>query len=217
MQGTGTAQVVGLTGGIASGKSTVAAMLRELGAPIVDADELGRRLVAPGTAALDEIRARFGAEVVAGDGTLDRKRLAEIIFADPAARLALNAITHPRIGAASQSAIADLAARGEPLVVYVAPLIVENQLYRWMQGLIVVTLPEEVQLARLLARDGLSDGEARARIAAQATPAERAAVATHLIDNSGALAETRAQVKRLWSMIRPAPPTSAASRKEGDV
>src|SRR5262245_2443565 len=128
----GTAQVIGLTGGIASGKSTVAAMLRDLGAPVVDADEVARQVVAPGMPALAEIPAQLGDTVIGADGTLSRKRLADIIFADPQARAALNAITHPRIREATQAAIAEHAARGAPVVVYEATLIVENQLNRWM-------------------------------------------------------------------------------------
>jgi dephospho-CoA kinase len=199
------AQVVGLTGGIASGKSTVASVLRELGAPVIDADELARQVVAPGSPALAEIRDRFGDEIVRQDGTLDRKRLAQKVFADPVARRALNAITHPHIAEGSKRRIDELSAKGEPLVIYEAALIVENQLHLWMDGLIVVSVPEELQLARLLAREGLAEREGRARIAAQATPSERAAVATYMIDNSGSLAETRLQVERLWRELKARP------------
>lgn len=195
------ARIIGLTGGIASGKSTVAAMLRELGAHIVDADQLARQVVEPGTPALAEIAARFGPGVLQPDGTLDRKKLGAIVFADADARQALNRITHPRIAAAGQEAIARLAARGVNPVIYEAALIVENQLHTWMHGLIVVSVPPEVQRARLMARDHLDEDAARARIAAQLPLAKKVAVADHVIDNSGTLEDTRAQVCDLWGRL----------------
>lgn len=137
-------RVIGLTGGIASGKSTVAAMLRALGAPIVDADLLAREVVEPGTPALAEIEARFGAEVLGPDGRLDRKRLGERVFADPGARAALNAITHPRIAQASAAALAELATAGHKVAFYEAALLVENRLHERLGGLIVVSVPLEV-------------------------------------------------------------------------
>lgn len=203
------ARVIGLTGGIASGKSTVADMLRALGAHIIDADQLARRVVEPGTPALAELVARFGADILQPDGTLDRKRLGDIVFADPEARQALNRITHPRIAAASQEAIARLAAAGVDPIVYEAALIVENQLYTWMQGLIVVSVPPEVQLARLMARDGLTEDAARARLAAQLPLADKVAVADHVIDNSGSLDDTRARVRAVWDRLRKPTPRGA--------
>lgn len=195
------ARVIGLTGGIASGKSTVAAMLREAGAHIVDADVLARDVVAPGTAALAEIAQRFGPELLHADGTLDRKRLGALVFADPEARRALERITHPRIAAAGQEAIARLVARGVDPVIYEAALIVENKLHSWMNGLIVVAVPPAVQLQRLMARDGLDEDAARARLAAQLPLADKIAVADHVIDNSGSLEATRAQVQALWARL----------------
>ena len=196
------ARVIGLTGGIASGKSTVAAMLRELGAPVVDADELARRVVEPGSAGLAAIVERFGPEVLDAAGALDRKQLGARVFADPEARAALNAITHPRIAELSQREIARHAAAGAPVVIYEAALIVENELHRGLDGLIVVSVPAEVQLERLMARDGLGEDEARARLAAQLPLADKVAVADQVIDNAGTVEETRAQVARVWEAIR---------------
>lgn len=195
-------RVIGLTGGIASGKSTVAAMLRELGAPLVDADELARRVVEPGTPGLAAVVEHFGAGVLDPDGQLDRKQLGARVFADPEARAALNAITHPRIAELSQREIARLAADGAPVVIYEAALIVENQLHRGLDRLIVVAVPEAVQLARLMQRDGVSEAEALARVRAQLPLADKVAVADHVIDNAGSLEETRAQVARVWEAIR---------------
>src|SRR5690606_32417655 len=131
--------------------------------------------------ALAEIQARFGPAVLHEDGTLDRKELGAIVFADEDARRALERITHPRIGAATQQEIARLAAAGVDPVIYDAALIVENRLHTWMQGLIVVSVPPEVQVARLMTRDGIDEAAARARVAAQLPLADKVAVATHVI------------------------------------
>jgi dephospho-CoA kinase len=197
----GVARVIGLTGGIACGKSTVADLLRELGAPVVDADELARRVVEPGSPALAEIVARFGKDVLDPGGALDRKKLGAVVFADAEARQALERITHPRIAAAAQDELARLVAQGHDTVIYEAALIVEKKLYTWMDGLIVVALPPELQLARLMERDGI-DGEAAAsRVAAQLPLADKIAVADHVIDNAGTPDQTRAQVRALWQRI----------------
>lgn len=196
------ARVIGLTGGIASGKSTVSAMLRDLGAHVIDADQVARDVVAPGTPALAEIAARFGPAVLRADGSLDRKALGEIVFADPQARRDLERITHPRIAAATQQEIARLAAAGVDPIVYDAALIVENRLYAWMQGLIVVSVPFETQVARLMIRDDIDEAAARARIDAQLPLADKVAVATHVIDNGGTRAETEAQVRALWQRLQ---------------
>jgi dephospho-CoA kinase len=196
------ARVIGLTGGIASGKSTVAAMLRELGAPVVDADELARRVVEPGSPGLAAIVERFGPDVLDAAGALDRKQLGARVFADPEARAALNAITHPRIAELSQREIARHAEAGAPVVIYEAALIVENRLHLGLDGLIVVSVPPEIQLARLRARDGLGQDAARARLAAQLPLADKVAVADQVIDNAGTVEETRAQVARVWEAIR---------------
>jgi len=192
-----TVHVIGLTGGIASGKSTVAALLANRGAAVVDADLLARQVVEPGQPALAELVARFGAAILTPDGRLDRKRLAAIAFADPLARADLGRITHPRIAAASAAAVATWADAGANVVIYEAALLVENRAYASMAGLIVVAAPPEVQYARLVERDRLGPEEATARIAAQATLADRLAAATWVIENTGDLAGLERSVARV--------------------
>jgi dephospho-CoA kinase len=195
-------RVIGLTGGIASGKSTVAGMFRDLGVPIVDADLLARQVVEPGTPAMAEIARAFGPEVIGPDGQLDRKRLGERIFTDPAARAVLNAITHPRIAAASAAALGELAGRGQPVALYEAALLVENRIHERLGGLIVVSVPLEVQIARLRERDHLDEEGARARISAQLPLAEKVAVADWVVDNGGSVEHTRVQVEQIWRKIQ---------------
>jgi len=193
--------VVGLTGGIACGKSTVAAQLAELGVPIVDADALAREVVAPGTSGLAAIVERFGSDVLLADGSLDRKKLGERVFSDPDARRALNAITHPRIAAAGLEKLRALADHPAPYRVYEAALLVENGMAKAFAALVVVTVDEATQLARLMARDGSTEDEARARIASQLPLAKKVEVADHVIDNSGAPEDTRAQVRALHDTL----------------
>jgi dephospho-CoA kinase len=189
-------KLIGLTGGIASGKSSVARVLRELGATVIDADQLAREVVAPGTPGWSEIRARWP-QVIAPDGSLDRKALGKIVFSDPVARAGLNAITHPRIAEAGAQ-LADAArGRGEKVAYYEAALLVENGLADAFDGLVVVALPRELQLARLVARDGLTPAEAQARLGAQLPLAEKVARATRVIDNAGPPEATRAQVEAM--------------------
>jgi dephospho-CoA kinase len=183
-----TVHVIGLTGGIASGKTTVATLLANRGAAVVDADLLARQVVEPGQPALAELVARFGAAILTPDGRLDRKRLAAVAFADPAARADLGRITHPRIAAASAAAIATWADAGANVVFYEAALLVENRVYAHLAGLIVVAAPPEVQYARLVERDRLAPAEANARITAQAPLADKLAAATWVIENTGDLA-----------------------------
>jgi dephospho-CoA kinase len=192
---------VGLTGGIASGKSTVAAMLREMGAAVVDADALAREVVEPGEPALAEIARRFGPGVIAADGRLDRAALARIVFADEEARRDLGAITHPRVAALAAERTRALADAGAPIVFYEAALLVENGLHRGLSALIVVAVPPEVQLERLIRRDGLSADEARARLAAQLPLAEKIRVADYVIDNAGTVEDTRRQVEALYRKL----------------
>jgi dephospho-CoA kinase len=201
-------RVIGLTGGIASGKSTVARMLRELGAEVVDADQLARDVVAPGEPALAEIVERFGPGVLDGSGALDRKALAARVFADPAERRALEQITHPRIAALAQARLATLAPKVD-VAIYEAALLVEKQLHRALDGLIVVTADEAHQIARLTARDHIDQAAARARLAAQAPQIEKINAADYVIDNAGSLEETRRQVQAAWSDIRSGGPTRA--------
>jgi dephospho-CoA kinase len=194
-------RVIGLTGGIASGKSTAARTLVELGARVVDADALAREIVAPGQPALAEIVHHFGEQMLLADGTLDRKRLGSAIFADPAARRALNAITHPRIAAATQARLAQLRDEGVAVAVYEAALLVENGAHHGLDGLIVVVCDEATQLARLMSRDGYAEADARARIGAQAPMADKIAAATWVVDTTGPLADTKRQLARVWEEI----------------
>lgn len=195
-------RVVGLTGGIASGKSTVAAMFRERGVPVIDADQLAREVVAPGSEGLAEIVAHFGDWVLDDSGALDRKKVGELVFSDDQARAALNRITHPRIAAASQREIAALAATGEPLAIYEAALIVENQIHRGLAALIVVAVSEAVQLERLVARDRIDAAAARERIDSQLPLADKVAVADYVIDNSGDREATARQVDEVLAALR---------------
>ncbi len=190
--------VIGLTGGIASGKSTVASMLRALGAQIVDADQLARDVVEPGRPALAEIVDRFGPDMLDADGRLDRKRMAERVFSDAKARAALNAIIHPQIAIASRAALAELRAAGHSLAIYEAALLIENQIHRGLDGLIVVSAPDSVQIERLCLRDAIDEAAARARLAAQLPLADKVAEADWVIDNGGSVEQTGAQVEKVW-------------------
>ena len=194
-------RIWGLTGNIGSGKTTVGRMLSTRGIPVVDADQVAREVVEPGRPALREIASRFPGALLP-DGSLDRKALAARVFADPADREALNRIVHPRIAEEVAGRMAALAAAGEKIAVYEAALIVENGLQQGLDGLIVVSAPPETQIARLRLREGMSEGEARARIASQLTQAEKARHATFVIDNSGSEAELSEKVERLVSRLR---------------
>jgi len=196
-----TVHVIGLTGGIASGKSTVAKLLAARGAAVVDADVLARQIVEPGQPALGELVARFGAAILTADGRLDRKQLGAIAFADPAARADLERITHPRIAAASAAAIATWADAGANIVFYEAALLVERRSQSSLAGLVVVAVEPAVQHARLIDRDRLSPEDAHARIAAQASLADKRAAATWVIENTGELAALDAEVSRVVADI----------------
>lgn len=194
-------RIFGLTGGIASGKSTVGRMLRELGAPIVDADLLAREVVGKGSEGLAALHRHFGDSILLPNGELDRKRLGAVVFSDSEARIALNDITHPRIAEAGREAIERLAQAGHEIAIYEAALIVENRLQEKMNGLIVVAIPEALQLQRLAERDRSSEEEARSRVASQLPLSEKIAVADYVIDNSATTAETRQQVEALWARL----------------
>jgi len=188
---------IALTGGIGSGKSTVARMLAARGAVVVDADAIAREIVEPGQPALQEIREAFGPEVVAPDGTLDRARLAAIVFADADALARLNAITHPRIAERSAELLAS--APADAVVVYDMPLLVEQggEALRGWDRIVVVDAPDEVRLERLVAR-GLEREDAERRLRAQATREQRLAVADVVLDNSGDLVALESAVDGLW-------------------
>jgi dephospho-CoA kinase len=194
--------LVGLTGGIATGKSTFAAALRALGLPVVDADELARQVVAPGSPALRAIAAAFGPSVIGPDGALDRKALGALVFADPVARRRLEAITHPAIRLAMQAETARLAAAGQDLVVYDSPLLFEAGLDSAVSLVVVVHAPREVQLARLQARDGLTRPEAEARVGAQLPIDEKAARADVVIENADPARPLAAPAARLVADLR---------------
>jgi dephospho-CoA kinase len=194
-------RVVGLTGGIGTGKSTVARMFGARGVPVVDADALAREVVAPGTIGNAEVAAAWP-KTIGADGAIDRKRLAAIVFADPTARARLEAITHPLIQQASAARLTDLAGEGHPLVIYEAALLVESGRWRDFDGLIVVTASPETQVARAVARGGVSREEAEARVRAQLPSEEKVRAATWVIDNDAPLEATERQVESLLAELR---------------
>jgi dephospho-CoA kinase len=195
-------RVIGLTGGIASGKTTFADALRARGVPVVDADALARATVAPGTPALAAIAREFGAGVLAADGTLDRKKLGAVVFADAAARGRLEAITHPAVRAAMAEETARLDAAGHALAFYDTPLLYEVGLDRLLDSVAVVWVPRDVQRARLQARDGIGPADAEARLAAQLPIDEKAARADFVVENTGAPADLGPKADRLLADLR---------------
>lgn len=190
---------IGLTGGIASGKSVVARLLAQRGVEIIDADRVARDVVEPGTPALAEIAARWP-EVIR-EGSLDRKALGAIVFSSPEERHALEAIVHPRIREEVERRLASLEALGVPRVIYEAPLLVEKGLEGGLDALILVSAPEEVQVRRLMERDGLGEEAARARLRAQLPLEAKLAKATFVIENSGDLASLESRVDSIWNEI----------------
>jgi dephospho-CoA kinase len=186
---------VGLTGGIGAGKSEVSRRLADRGAVVLDADAVAREVVAPGTPGLAEITEAFGGAVLRPDGSLDRARLGEIVFSDPAARARLNAIVHPRVR--ERMAQLERAAAGSAVVVQDIPLLAENNLAAGFDVVVVVDAPAEAQLDRLVQR-GMAAEQAAARMAAQASREQRLAVATLVVDNSGTLEDLDRQVAGLW-------------------
>ncbi|WP_445441984.1 dephospho-CoA kinase [Clavibacter sp. km1a] len=193
-------RVIGLTGGIAAGKTVVADRLAELGAVRIDADRLAREVVEPGTPALAEIARRFGSGVIAADGTLDRPALGAIVFQDPDARRDLEAITHPAVRALSARRIAE-AGEADPdaVVVYDIPLLVESGRVDEFERIIVVHAPREERIRRLVELRGMAREEAERRIASQAADEDRLRIADDVIDSGESLASTLAQTDRLWA------------------
>jgi dephospho-CoA kinase len=196
---------VGLTGGIASGKSLVADELAARGAIIIDADVLAREVVEPGTPGLEAIVERFGTDVLS-DGQLNRARLAEIVFADPAARRDLERIVHPAVRA--RAVELEQAAGSAAVVVHVIPLLVETGQQQNFDLVVAVDVDHETQINRLMARNGFSRAEAESRIAAQASNEDRKAAADVVLDNSGSLAQLKDQIEALWALL-----TSAGARQ----
>lgn len=194
---------VGLTGGLASGKSTVAAVLRELGAFHVDADAIAREAIEPGGGAHEAVVTRFGRGILAPGGGIDRKALAALVFGDPAALADLNAIVHPRVREEMERRI-DAHARGEsPAAVAIvdAALLVEAGFHAALDAVVVAACPPEVQVARAVARGGMTEGEARARIAAQAPLAAKLAAADYVIDTGGTVEDTRRRTEDVWRAL----------------
>jgi dephospho-CoA kinase len=187
---------VGLTGGIGSGKSEVARLLAAHGAVVIDADALAREALAPGSDGLARVVEEFGPDVLATDGSLDRARLGQVVFGDPAKLAALNAIVHPFVGRRSRELIAG--APEDAVVVYDVPLLVENNLQDQYDVVVVVDVPPETQLARLRQLRGMTEADARARMAAQATRERRLAAAEMVIDNTADLAALVARVDAVW-------------------
>ncbi|MFJ4683437.1 dephospho-CoA kinase [Streptomyces sp. NPDC088789] len=191
---------VGLTGGIGAGKSEVSRLLVEHGAVLVDADRIAREVVAPGTPGLAAVVEAFGREVLAQDGTLDRPRLGAIVFADPEKRALLNSIVHPLVGA--RSAELEAAAAADSVVVHDVPLLTENGLAPLYDLVIVVDVSPETQLDRLVRLRGMSEEDARARMAAQATREKRLEIADIVIDNEVPLEELGRRVREVWGELR---------------
>lgn len=191
-------RVIGLTGGIASGKSSVASLFAQLGAAIVDADQLAREAVQPGSAALAAIVRAFGPGILLPDGTLDRSALGAIIFADAAARQRLEQITHPAIKELALARLHALRQSGTAVVFYMAPLLIEAGATDRVDEIWVVHVDPETQLKRLMARDQLSRTDALIRVASQMPLEEKRRQGRVVIDNSGSLAETKLQVEKIW-------------------
>lgn len=195
--------IVGLTGGIATGKSTVTAILRGLGAFVVDADEWARKVVEPGSPGLEEIVSAFGTGILETDGSLSRQKLGEKIFHDAAARRTLNGITHPRVreGMRNETATYWRSHPGEP-VVWDVPLLFEGDVHKLVNKSILVYVGESLQYVRLMARNRYSQEEARARVQSQMSIEQKKRLADYIIDNSGTPDETREQVQKVWQIIR---------------
>ena len=185
---------IGLTGGIASGKSTIASFFADLGVPVIDTDVIAREVVAKGAPALDEIRTEFGDEVFDVDGMLDRKRMRNLVFSDDSKRRQLEGILHPRI---REAALNQAEAVTDPYMIIVVPLLVESPMKEFMDRVLVVDCSEEVQLSRLLERDTENDEQARRIIAAQASRNERLAIADDVVLNDAALDQTRTRIEAL--------------------
>lgn len=190
---------MGLTGGIGSGKSEVARLLASYGAVVIDADQIAREVVAPGTDGLAEVVAEFGRGVLRSDGALDRDQLGEVVFADPDKRERLNAIVHPRVG--ERAAELQTAAPDDAVVVYDVPLLVENDLAGDYDVVIVVDAPVETQVQRMVELRGMPEQQVRSRLGAQASRERRRATADIVIDNAAGIDELDGQVRQVWDHL----------------
>lgn len=198
-------KLVGITGGIASGKSTVAGLFARLGASIIDADQLARQVTSPGSPAWQELAGQFGGQILNPDGTIDREKLACLVFKDPQARLRLNEITHPRIRDSMLKQAQELFYQGANVVIVEAALIGETPYDPSFDAIILVLIDPARQLERVLVQGKLSLEEAQARMASQVPQERKKAIATYVIDNSGSLKETERQVQAVWAkLIEPA-------------
>ena len=195
--------LVGLTGGIGSGKSTISSLLEGKGAIIIDADAIVREVQLPGSAVLTELAAKFGPEVLAADGSLDRQAVANIVFTDSEALKALNAIVHPAVGKEMNRRMIEQRTT-DHVVILDIPLLTENP-REGLQGKIVVDVPVEVQVERLVRYRGFDEADARARISRQATREQRLATADFVVDNSGDLADLHPQIDKLWLWLNSLP------------
>ncbi|MBW3562316.1 MAG: dephospho-CoA kinase, long form [Actinobacteria bacterium] len=207
--------LVGLTGGIGSGKSTVARLLDERGAVVIDADRIAREVVEPGTEGLAAVVERFGEDILDPEGRMDRAAVAEIAFSDDQAREDLNAIIHPRVRQRIAERLGEIAAderERNRIVVLDVPLLVEGGGDHGYEAVLVVTAPEEVRVRRLVEDRGMDPGDVRARISSQASDEERLAVATHVIGNAGTMDELERQVDEVYAELRDAAQTAAGGR-----
>ncbi len=194
-------KVFGLTGNIGSGKSTVAGMFRRAGIPVLDADRIAREVTAPGGRAHEAVVREFGREILLPDGTIDRRKLADIVFADPSRRARLEALTHPAILESMKEALDGLSREGHSSAIVEAALIHESGAKGLFEAVISVRCGEETQLRRLLARGGMSTEQALARLRAQMDAERKAGRSDYVIDNSGGLEETQAQVERIARVL----------------
>ena len=194
-------KLIGLTGGVGSGKSTVATMLRDLGAIVVDADEATHAVYEPGTPGFDAVIREFG-DYYVRDGRIDRQRLGELVFKDAASRRRLNAIVHPLVREWMAARTAEAAGRGAQIVVQEVPLLFENGLEPLYSSVVLVYVPEAMQLERLVHGRGFTPERAQAVIATQVPIDEKRRRARHVVDNSGTTEQTRAQVEQLWTKLR---------------
>lgn len=200
--------IIGLTGGIASGKSTVSTFLQNAGITVIDADKIAREVVLPNTPAYHDIVQTFGADILLPDQHIDRKKLGTLVFSQPEQLQTLNQITHPRIAQTTAALFAQAEAQGICCLVYEVPLLFENNLQDGMHATILVSLPPDQQLQRLLQRDPITPEQAKARIHAQMPLEEKQKLADHIIDNSQSIEHTIQQTIVIWNLICPQTPLS---------